>query len=92
MLYVGLLDYSIIKVLILIKLKILINICYQFEYIIIEYVCFEQEHVNLEHEDGIVVPLIFFNDKNALSKDGKISGHPIYFTIANMACEDRHVH
>ena len=51
----------------------------------------EQEHVNLEHGDGIVVPLIFFSDKTALSKDGKISGHPIYFTIANIACKDRHV-
>lgn len=36
-------------------------------------------------------PLIFFSDKTALSKDGKISGHPLYFTIGNISCEDRHL-
>jgi hypothetical protein len=47
--------------------------------------------VNLEHGRGIVIPLIFFSDKTLLSKDAKISGHPIYMTIANIACEDRHL-
>jgi len=47
--------------------------------------------VNLEHGNGIVVLLIFFSDKTTKSQDEKISGHPIYFTIVNIACEDRHV-
>jgi hypothetical protein len=53
---------------------------------------FHQEHVHQEHHGrGIVAPLILFSDKTALSKDRKISGHPIYLTIANISCEDRYL-
>ena len=53
---------------------------------------FEQEHVNAEHGDGnVIAPLILYSDKTTLSQDLKVSGHPIYFSIANIACENRYV-
>ena len=53
---------------------------------------FEQEHVNSEHGEGrVVAPLILYDDKTSLSNSGKVSGHPIYFSIANISCKDRYL-
>ena len=47
--------------------------------------------MNQEHGSGVVAGLIFHSDKTSLSSDRKISGHPIYMSIANIACEDRYL-
>jgi hypothetical protein len=44
-----------------------------------------------EHGGGVIAPLIVYSDQTSLSKDGKVSGHPIYLTLANIACEDRYL-
>ena len=52
----------------------------------------EQEHVNSEHGDGnVIAPLILYSDKTTLFQDLKVSGHPIYFSITNIACENRYL-
>jgi hypothetical protein len=42
--------------------------------------------MNFEPGDGIIAPLIIYSDQTLLSKDGKVSGHPIYLMLANIAC------
>jgi len=51
-----------------------------------------QEHVTSEHGEGMVVtPLILYSDKTSLSNTSNVSGHPIYFNIASISCEDRYL-
>jgi hypothetical protein len=50
-----------------------------------------QEHVQNIHEGGIVAPILLHSDKTSLSNDRKITGHPLYLTIGNIACEDRYL-
>lgn len=45
-----------------------------------------------EHGEGMVIaPIILYSDKTSLSNSGKVIGHPIYFSIANISCEDRYL-
>lgn len=46
--------------------------------------------MNSEHGDGVIAPLIIYSDQTSLSKDGKVSGHPIYLSLGNIACEQRY--
>jgi hypothetical protein len=47
--------------------------------------------MNSKHGDGIIAHLIIYSDQTSLSKNGIISRHHIYFTLANIACEDRYL-
>lgn len=47
--------------------------------------------MNVEHGHGVIAPLIIYSDQTSLSKDGKVSGHPIYLSLANIACEQRYL-
>ena len=48
--------------------------------------------MNFEHDEGnVIAPLIIYSDKTTLSQDLKGIGHPIYFSIANIACKDRYL-
>ena len=46
--------------------------------------------MNAEYEGAVIAPLILYSDKTSLSKGGKVSGHPVYLTLANIECEKRY--
>lgn len=46
-----------------------------------------QEHVQC---DGVVIaPLILYSDQRSLSRNGQVSGYPVFLSIRNIACENR---
>jgi hypothetical protein len=45
-----------------------------------------QDHVN--SEGAVIAPLILYSDHTSLSKDGKVSGHPLVLNIGNISFEN----
>jgi len=42
-------------------------------------------------EGAIIAPLIFYSNQTSLSRDGKVSGHPLVLSIGNISCESRYL-
>jgi len=41
--------------------------------------------------NGVIAPLIIFNDQTSISKNGKVSVHHISLSLENITCEQRYL-
>jgi hypothetical protein len=48
------------------------------------YFIYLYNHVNFEHGDGVIEPLVICSDQTSLPKDRKINGHPIYLMLVKV--------
>jgi hypothetical protein len=53
--------------------------------------CGIQNLINTQCPGVVVAPLIFYSDQTSLSNDGRMTGYPLVMSIANIACENRHL-